>query len=393
MLNAMGVRMKCFRKTLGQIHGILFAVSRRLEGGRAIPNRPGDVFDYFTQNKYSSSDVEYEIAALGEKLQALRIYVQEDPPHEKLLTVDETKLDECISHHIERQSDRSRYHDIDCITSIFRLRRGRPQEFLESCEAIFVTTNSGLARASTKFFNTEYGVSVAPICMSDQVFTTLVWLKAVNKVPDLPKERLVANCYAALNPSEDLWQKYLKEAEKLLKLNKITEHDFAVLVHNLEARKSLMDSTFGDDKVCLEGTVEEVLNNAKAHYLAEAEDKIKITERKYSGLTRKVDKFLRGLSTRLSSIIYWTILLTSTLVLIFALVKTSPKDIRALARIHELAVMDLVRCIAFLGLLVVTLLNIVFGLRTSSIAHSLSERASRFVVQKLRDRFFFDNSR
>ncbi len=229
--------------------------------------------------------------------------------------------------------------------------------------------------------------------MSDQVFTTLVWLKAVKKVPDLPKERLVANCYAALNPSEELWQKYLKEADKLLKLNRISAHDFAVLVHSLEARRNLMDSTFGDDEVCLEGTVEEVLNTAKAHYLAEAEDRIKIAERKYSGLTRRLDELLTGLSTRLSSIIYWTMLLTSTLVLIFALVKTSPKDIRGLTHIRELPLMDLVRGIAFLVLFFVTLLNIVFGLRTSSIAHSVSERASRFVVQKLRDRFFFGNSR
>jgi len=386
MLNDMGVRMSCFRKTFDELHGVLFASSRQIDRGRAIPHRPGDVVDYFAQNRYSSSDVEYEIATLADKLLAHRIYVEEHPPHERALTVDEAKLDEYISKEIKWQREKARYHDIDCLTSIFRLRHGSTKKYLESCDAIFVTTNSALARSSTKFFNNEYGISDAPICMSDQVFTTLVWLKAVKKIPDLPKERLVANCYAALNPSEELWQKYLQEAEKLHKSKKIDEHGYAVLVHSLEARRRLMDITLGDDKVCLEGTVEEVLSSAKAHYLAEAEHRIRNTERKYSTLTRNVNDYLLRLSTRVNSITYWTVVLISTVVLIFASVKTSPDDITALRHIRELPVKDLVQDIAFVIFVILSVLNIVFGVRLSGPARWLSHRISGFVVGRIRAR-------
>ncbi len=391
MLSGMTVQMRCFRKTFEEIHGILLAATKFLKRGRIIPNRPDDAFDYFAQNGYSSSDIEYEIATIEDNLRKLRIYVEEHPPHEKHLTVDEQKLDNQISEYIQFQREKARYHDIDCLTSIFRLRQGRPQKYLESCVAIFVTTNSSLARASTKFFNSKYSISEAPVCMADQVFTTLVWLKAVKKIPDLPKERLVANCYAALNPSEELWQKYLAEAEKLYKLNRIGEHDYAVLIHSLEARRSLMDLTLGDDDICLAGTVEEVLSSAKAHYLAETEDRIRNTERKYSGLTKRLDEFFLRLSNRLNSIIYLSILLVSTFVLIFALVMTSPEDIRALRHIYNLPKLDLVQGIAFLVFAVLTLLNITFGLRTSSLAHRLSNSFSRFFVQYVRSKFFADN--
>ena len=194
-----------------------------------------------------------------------------------------------------------------------------------------------------------------------------------------------------MNPSEELWQKYLKEADKLHKKKMIGKHDYVMLVHSLEARKRLMELTLGDDNVCVEGTVEEVLSSAKAHYLAEAEDRIRKTERRYSGLTRRIDEFLRGLTKRLSSIIYWSILLIWLLVLVGALVKTSPENVGSLRRIHELPVNELIRGIAFLILVVVTVLNIVFGLKLSNSARRMSNRSSRFIVQMIKNRFLPDN--
>jgi hypothetical protein len=386
MLDGMGVRMNCFRKTLDEVRGILFAAARNKERGITAAGRLDGVFGHFTQNRYSPSDVEYEVATLEDNLIAHRIRVEEHPPHEKLLTIDEAKLDKYISEELQRQREKARYHDIDCLTSIFRLRHGRPQEYLESCQAIFVTTNCALARASTKFFNSEYGISNAPVCMSDQVFTTLVWLKAVNKIPDLPKERLVANCYAALNPSDELWQKYVKEADRLYKSKKIDQHGYAVLLHSLEARRRLMDLTLGDDNVCLEGTVEEVLSSAKAHYLAEAEDRIQSAERKYSALTKNVDAYLARLSTRVSTATYLTVVLVSTVALLFALVKTSPDDIARLIHVRELSAKEVAKGVLFVILAALTVLNIVWGVKLSGPARWISQRISSFVVGRARTR-------
>jgi len=269
ILKSMSVKMRCFRITYNEMHGILFAASAQLRSkGRIIPRRPGDVWDYYNSIGAKVSDVELDIALLEKKLSKIGVIVVDRPPHEAELTVDEVALGQEITQEMQFQSEPSRNHDIDCLTAIHRLRRGKPQKYLESCDAIFITTNTALARASTRFFNTNYGVSDAAVCMSDQVFTTLVWLKAVKKAPNLPKHRLVANCFAALTPSTELWRRYIEEANLLKEKGEITEEDYAVLIHSLEARNKLMDLTLGENDI-IRGNVRDVLEEAKRKFTHE----------------------------------------------------------------------------------------------------------------------------
>jgi len=380
MLRGMSVKLKCFQQTLNEVRNILFAAASQLrQYGRLRANRPGDVFDYFMRKYFSASDVELELAKLEENLDALGITVDEPPEHVNAYGIDETALSKEIDTEIPHQTIASRNHDIDCLTAIHRLRFGKPQKYLESCVAIFITTNAAIARASTRFFNTEYGISDAPVCMADQVFTTLIWLKAVKKAPDMPKDRLVATCYAALLPSEQLWEKYVNEANRLRQKGTIREEDYAVLVHSLEARNRLMDLTFGEDDI-VQGTLEQVLNSAKAVYVAEVAEELEGVKQINQAQESRVLEVAKKWSQMVRGFVFYSLIILWIGLLLFGLLKTSPDDL-SVSKIFSL------ESWAFLVLLCVTLLNLIFGYKIKDMCNSFSGIVESKVKQLIEKTF------
>ena len=164
-------------------------------------------------------------------------------------------------------------HDLNSLTGIYRLRHGEFPQAIERCDALFVTTNLSLVQASARFFQEEYGESAisVPHCIMNDIFTTLVWLKKPLEAPDLPRKRIIADCYAALNPSDALWRLYLREMDRLQQQGDISQHDYDLLRFSMEARSLLMNITLGDPDAFTEGTVREVLERAQAEVRAEAE--------------------------------------------------------------------------------------------------------------------------
>ncbi|MDN6966914.1 hypothetical protein EXW10_15445 [Enterococcus faecium] len=92
------------------------------------------------------------------------------------------------------------------------------------------------------------------------MLTNLVWLKDPGLAPDFPQKRLIANCYAAITPTERFWKKYLDESEKLFNKEKIiTKEDLIILRYASLAEKIIMDETKGDAELIDAETVEGVL--------------------------------------------------------------------------------------------------------------------------------------
>lgn len=374
MLRAMGVRMRVFPQTRDEIIGILNAAAFQLRTQRRlIANRPGDAFDYFNSCGYTNSDVELAIAKLNDNLSKRKIFIEETPEHTEDFGVDENKLSERIKERIPGQSEAARNHDVDCLAAIHRLRHARPMEYLESCVAIFITTNASVASVAAEFFSTEHGRSNVPVCMGDQVFTTLIWMKAVKKMPDLPKEQLVAQCYAATQPSEGLWAKYVAEAEKLRAEGGIEEGDYAVLIHGLEARQKLMDLTLGEGEI-VQGTVRDVLESAKSKYTEKVREeltKTKHKERSQAERLATISKSIGNYSYRIVLIcmlIIWISVLGAGLTISFP-------DAWSWGTIFSL------ESWLFLVFSIITLLNLIFGFRIFDHCRSIAANAGSSISQ------------
>lgn len=272
MVRASQAKVRVFEHNLQELSGILNAAVAARRSGPLRPRSPGDIFDYFNMMGSSVSDIELELGRLDQKLNSLGIGIVQHPPYSVQLGVDESKLARYIREEVSYVSDWALQADIASLSGIYRLRGGKAKRYLEACDAIFVTTNSALARASTIFFNDEYGHSDAPVCISDHVFCMLVWLKVADKWPDAPTDLMVATCYAALQPSTRLWENYITEAEKLKARGDIVEEDFALLAHSIEARQALMDITEGDEDAFVVGNAADVLAAAKAAVLRDSKE-------------------------------------------------------------------------------------------------------------------------
>jgi hypothetical protein len=115
-------------------------------------------------------------------------------------------------------------------------------------------------------------------CLTDYTLTNLLWLKKPTAAPDLPRKRIIADCYAATRPTEPLWRLYLEEINKLNQRGEVSPEDYYLLRHSLEAESALMDATLDSDKAFTQGTVPEILRVVRANIEAQKQAEVE-TER------------------------------------------------------------------------------------------------------------------
>jgi len=268
LLYEVNSNLRCFEHTLGEMQGVLEAAASALQSHSP---RIYETFDYLLSTGKTPSDVELIIATLESRLRSLRIEVKPKPPYTPDLGINEGGLNRILQDAVGYYSEAARQLDVDSLAAVHRLRNGRFPGQFESCGAVFVTTNTALAAVSTDFFRKEYAAVPIPPCISDHVLTTLIWLKIPNRAQGLPKRRISADCYAALNPPDSLWRLYLQEVDRLVAQGDISKDDYHLLRFSIEARRILMDTTCGSTEAFTEGTPMEVLERAKANVRAETE--------------------------------------------------------------------------------------------------------------------------
>ncbi len=269
-------RLCTFEHTVDEVRSVLEAAESILRaGGKGVRYRYAHTIQHLIDAGYSPSDVELVITRLERSLQALNIRTYPTPGHTIDLGVDETKLRELLQQEVRYHRPEALHRDVESLTAIFRLRNDRARPNLESAQAVFVTTNHSLGRGCAMFFNREYPDTVAPYCILDHVFTTLVWLKRPQDAPDLPRKQIIADCFAALSPPDALWRRYHDEIERLQGQGDITDDDYALLRYSPASHNALMDLTLGDTHAFTEGTIAQVLERAHAAARAEAEARAK----------------------------------------------------------------------------------------------------------------------
>jgi hypothetical protein len=273
LLKEHGAELYCFQHTVNELRGILDACADRLRRGR-FRESFGPSMEYFIETGRTASDVELMSARLDEKLRSLRITVDEKPKYEAAFMVDEKGFEKAIDAEIHYNSPKARVYDVDSISAIARLRRGRESFSPELSGALFVTSNSALARVTRQFFQYEASPGAVALCMTDYALGNLLWLKNPTKSPDLPRKQLLAQAFAAMQPPDYLWKKYLAEIARLQEEEKISADEYYILRHSLAAKSALMDLTRGDETAFSEGTVEEVLNIATETLRADLKDAV-----------------------------------------------------------------------------------------------------------------------
>jgi len=228
---------------------------------------------------------------------------------------DETTLFNMVKgkyceHHMGISEDKSEsiQTDVRSIIMVYNERKGRTAVKVQNCGHIILTINGVLANVSKNYeSNKSINSGHIPACISADLFGALLWMFSPKSVLQYQKSKLLADCYAALQPSKQLLDKYIESLESAKNLGEIDEKKYLFMRSHSMVNDALMNVTKGDyarfnDKTYLD-VYEEIKSEAKKDYLDEAEkhaqtlQKLQTSEEKISQLEADKSNLLGNIDT------------------------------------------------------------------------------------------------
>lgn len=277
LARSLGARVGYLTYTSSEVVNVLTTCCDQLRSARRTrePSERGrlDVVDYCLAKGIGPSDLELRIERMERELERIGVRKLDPPPYEVATTIDEAGIEAHLRSWINYRNPHAATHDVQCVSAVARFRGGRGATGeLERAGAVFVTTNGSLVRGVRVFFGSEIGRREVPYCYLDYEVTTLCWLKSPLQAPELPRKQILADCFAAMQPGDELWSAYLNEVERLHEAGGVTEEDYDTLRFSIDARRALMDRTLGRAQTFSAGTVAEVLDHARRVHQGHALD-------------------------------------------------------------------------------------------------------------------------
>ena len=196
-----------FDHTAIEIRNILASAERNIDN----PNASGEVVKEIRKSGIKRSDIILLRENLDEKLYELSIKIHKTPPYKIDYQISEEELKTEIEKELTYRNPEAIKFDINSIRSIYVLREGSVPKRLEDSKAVFVTQNSALAKAAYTLGQNHNSTREVSSTITDYSLANIAWLKAPLGAPELPTKELLAVCYAALEPSSELWHKYLNQ--------------------------------------------------------------------------------------------------------------------------------------------------------------------------------------
>lgn len=259
----LGAKLAVFEDTVNEVGGVLrYNADALRQTGRRRSDQTARPTTDIMESGLTYADLDLLAASIEKKLRELQIHIEERPDWDLVDNELEHDLRDALSKAIPYRSERPLDHDVSCLISVHRLRGRRAPSRLERSKAIFISSNAAVVQAGRRLVGSNK--VAAPAAMLDHEFATLLWLKQPTKAPDLPLKQLIADCHAALNPSDALWTQYLDMVDHLVEQGRITPDDYYLARFELESRRSLMTATHGKPERVSEKVVQDVLREVKA---------------------------------------------------------------------------------------------------------------------------------
>lgn len=256
MLRSNNAILKVFRHNIEEIVGILEYCKINLTKGGHDPH--GTITNFLDKG-YDEIDIDRLIYGIENELKdKFRIRIEESVDYDDhSYVISHEELHEKLKRNITYRKEIARDRDVESVSAIMRLRRGNKPLYVEKSRALFVTNNFRFAHVVKEYFFDEDISKKIPPVLHDSTLTNIMWLKNPSNGPDLPRKRVIAQTFAATQPREHLWNRYL-ETIKIYE-DKYTEEELVFLNYSMGAKEMLMDLTMGDEDVISIGTITEIL--------------------------------------------------------------------------------------------------------------------------------------
>lgn len=303
MLRKKGSSLFVFRHSYDEFLQIAESCLTWIESNLFNPNKASRTLMFFKDEGYTSADLQLFISNIPEILEKNHIEIVNtpDPNLAQEHQIGRKELKQIILEtynsygyffDLEEKED-TLERDITSIESIYKLRKGIASTSLNNTVHVFVTTNAGLAYASTKFEQIEMkrGYFTIPAVLTDTFVGTVVWVQEPTSiVEEYNKSKLIAYTVAAIHPKANMMAKFAQEVEKAKSdtLNPITEESASMLLESYLSRRLLADKTLGDSNRITAATPYEVLEELK-NYLVK-EERLLTSQAKQSLVIEKTEK-------------------------------------------------------------------------------------------------------
>ena len=174
---------------------------------RQLAYQGQEVLSHALRRGWGPADIEEVIVNLKASLGRHGIAIAATPMTDPRLRLDEGLLDEILLRFGFSEGQRAK--DRESLMAIHQLRGGQSRTELGQAGAIFITSNDRLVKAGPALVRRRRQTSAVPQCVPETSFTTQLWLRNPEGRPNVARKFLVAESFAALNPSPELWERYL----------------------------------------------------------------------------------------------------------------------------------------------------------------------------------------
>ena len=243
--------------------------------------RNGQTLEALEAEGYTSIEIDSEIRNLKQSLEEIGITIAPETKYtdnngkfieNKNAYIDYVGLREYLTSKIPSYGMHPKMldNDVSAVASIMVRRSGMTYSDIESCEAIFVTTNYSLVRHGNQFLHyPPYTMHITPI-ISDMDITTILWIKyAMTMRTDIPQLQLVEYARAALTPSASVMDTFNLIARRLVKKGSMTEDEAANIRYSAYARAEIATACGGDPANLDDTSILAVRDRVKEQYAAQ----------------------------------------------------------------------------------------------------------------------------
>jgi predicted nucleic acid-binding Zn ribbon protein len=278
LLTSTNGKIKVFEHTVDEFLNIIESCKAWIDNPLYDPLKANQAIMHFRSVGFHASDIDLFIHRFPQLLKMHNIEIVEKPdPNMKIfLQIDECDFQNTLidiyrennPYFDEEEKEETIYLDVQSVSAVYKLRGGALPRTLDNCKAIFVTRNSALAYASKLFENSINSDKhfYIPVTVTDVFVGTILWLSSPisEKIQDVFSKRLIANSYAALQPTKQLKMLFLAEVTKAESDKLLSPDDLVVLRTSNVAMGLLQEATLGDKSKITSQTPIEIMNKIRA---------------------------------------------------------------------------------------------------------------------------------
>jgi len=304
LLSSLGATIAVFSHSKEELENVIIGAAKHIES----PDGRGTIVAEARKHGTTKSDLLVLVNQLDDKLEDFQIKTIATPKVIANFQIDETAFEKIlINHEVYYSNPRAKEHDINSVRSIYVLRAHTAPKILEHSKAVLVTSNTGFSKTAFQYGQIHKESREISSVITDFSLANIAWLKAPLGSPNIPMAEVLAFAYAAMQPSNELLDKYMVEIDKLEKNGKLTARDHQLLRSSQFVQDELMGLTLGDEDALTEQTVTETLKRVTAEIIKEEDRKLKAEHDEHNHTKSLLDEE-RKKRENIQKKLYWSCL-------------------------------------------------------------------------------------